>query len=85
MAGYTADVPQPDSGAALARRLHWAQARLVAQDLSPEVRARLQRHFIAVCDAAKAPGADPGACLRRLEGLLAALDRVVDKKSAYKN
>jgi hypothetical protein len=71
-----ADIAQPDGGDALARRLHSAQARLVAQDLPPEVRARLQRQFIAVCDAAKAPGVDPEARLRRLEGLLAAMDSV---------
>jgi hypothetical protein len=70
------DVAQPDCEGALARRLQWAQARLVAEDLPPEARARLQRQFIAVCDAAKAPGADPQACMRRLEGLLAALDDV---------
>jgi hypothetical protein len=70
------DVAQPDGGDALARRLHFAQARLVTQDLPPEMRARLRRQFIAVCDAAKSPAADPEACLRRLEGLLAALDSV---------
>jgi hypothetical protein len=70
------DVAQPGGDDALARRLHSAQARLVAQDLPPEVRARLQRQFIAVCDAAKAQGADPETCLRRLEGLLATLDSV---------
>jgi hypothetical protein len=80
-----ADVPQPGGGDALARRLHSAQARLVAQDLAPEVRGRLRRQFIAICDAAKAPGADPGACLRRLEGLLETLDSITAQKSAYKN
>jgi hypothetical protein len=66
----------------LARRLHAAQARLAALDLPPAVRARLHRQFIAVCDAAKTPGADPAACRRRLDGFLAALDDAIARKLA---
>ncbi|HUZ25903.1 MAG TPA: hypothetical protein VMV07_19265 [Streptosporangiaceae bacterium] len=80
-----ADVPQPGGGDALARRLAWARARLAEQDLPADLRARLQRQFIAVCDSAKVPGADPAACQRRLNGFLAALENVIVKKSGYKN
>jgi hypothetical protein len=76
-----ADVPQAASGDALAGRLHEARVRLAEQDLPPETRARLQRQFIAVCDAAKAPGTDAAACQRRLDGFLAALDSVIAKNS----
>ena len=80
-----ADIPQPAGGDALAPRLAWARARLAEQDLPTEIRARLQRQFIAVCDSAKVPGADTTACQRRLDGFLAALESVVAKKSGYKN
>jgi hypothetical protein len=80
-----AHVPQSPGGDALAQRLHAARARLAAQDLSPEVRARLQRQFIAVCDAAKTPGTDASACQRRLDGFLAALDSVGAERSGFEN
>jgi hypothetical protein len=93
------DVPQPSGGdnraaggnnaAAggddLAQRLASARARLAEQDLPADLRARLQRQFIAVCDAAKRPGADMGACQRRLDGFLAALESIIANKSGYKN
>ena len=64
----------------LAMRLHAAQARLAASDLPADIRSRLQRHLIAVCDAAKVPGGDPAGCHRRLDGLLAALDAAIAGK-----
>jgi hypothetical protein len=72
--------PQAAGADDLAMRLHAAQARLAAGNLPPEIRARLQRHLIAVCDAAKAPGADPTACQRRLDGFLAALNVAITGK-----
>jgi uncharacterized protein (DUF2267 family) len=80
-----ADVPQSSECDALARRLHAARARLAALDLPPEVRDRLQRQFIAVCDAAKVPGTGPAASERRLDGFLAALDNMIAENSGYKN
>jgi hypothetical protein len=80
-----ARIPPPGPSDDLARRLHAAAARLAALDPPPEVRARLQRQFIAVCDAAKTPGADQQGCLRRLEAALTSMDSVIDKKSAYRN
>ena len=64
----------------LAMRLHAAQARLAASDLPADIRSRLQRHLIAVCDAAKVPGADPAGSGRRLDGFLAALNAAIDGK-----
>jgi hypothetical protein len=69
--------PQAAGADDLARRLHAAQARLSALDVPPAARARLRRQFIAICDAAKTPGADPAACRRRLDGFQAALDDVI--------
>jgi hypothetical protein len=39
------------------------------------VRIQLQRRLIAVCDAAKAAGADPARSGQRLTAVLAELDR----------
>jgi hypothetical protein len=69
----------------LAARLHAAWKRLASLDLPPEPRARLHRQLIAVCDAAKAPGASPGACQRRLDGFLGALEKAADNNSGHKN
>jgi hypothetical protein len=80
-----ADVPQSGAGGDLARRLASARARLAEQDLPADIRARLQRQFIAVCDAAKVPGSDTAASQRRLDGFLAALESVIANKSGYKN
>lgn len=78
-----ADATQSPGGDALATALQTARARLAGADLTPEVRARLQRQFIAACDAAKIPGADATACLRRLDSFLATLDNAIDKNSRY--
>jgi hypothetical protein len=72
--------PRAPGADELAMRLHTAQARLAASDLPQEIRSRLQRHLIAVCDAVKAPGTDPGGCGRRLDGFLAALDAAIAGK-----
>jgi hypothetical protein len=70
----------------LARALQAAHARLAAATgLDRADTDRLHRQFIAVCDAAKAPGADAATGRRRLDGFLAALDSVVAGKSGYKS
>jgi hypothetical protein len=68
----------------LASGLRAARARLAAApDLTPADRDRLQRQFIAVCEAGKAPGADAAAGRRRLDRFLAALDSVIAGKSGH--
>jgi hypothetical protein len=70
----------------LASALRAALARLTAAaDLAPADRDRLHRRFIAVCDAAKAPGADAATGRRRLSRFLADLDSVIAGKSGYKS
>lgn len=59
--------------------------KLPAGRLPPGELARLQRQFRAVCAAAKSPGADAGACRRRLDALLHALDCLIDGKSGNKD
>jgi hypothetical protein len=82
----TPGIPQADGRDALAARLQAAWERLAAADLPPQARARLHRQLIALCDAAKAPGASPGACRRRLDGFLEALDNALsDYKSGHKS
>jgi hypothetical protein len=66
----------------LARALRRAGARLAGLTGLPAAeRARLHRQFIAVCDAAKMPGADPAAGRRRLEQFLGALECRLGGKS----
>ena len=78
------DVPQASDHDVLAARLHAAWERLAALDLSREHRSRLQRQLIAICDAAKAPGASDEAAQRRLDGFLSALNGAADEESGYK-
>lgn len=59
----------------LADRLLAAQRGLDACDLGADQRFRLQRRLMAICDAMKAPGADPNLGKRRLEKFLEELDR----------
>jgi 3-isopropylmalate/(R)-2-methylmalate dehydratase small subunit len=59
----------------LADRLLAAQRGLDACDLDADQRFRLQRRLMAICDAMKAPGADPNLGKRRLEKFLEELDR----------
>ncbi len=65
---------KPDSlaggGETMARRLLMAQRLLGSASLPGEVRMRLQRRLVAICDAMKAPGADALRCARRLDRLL---------------
>ena len=75
------DVPQAAERDALAERLHAAWERLAASDLPAEQRARLQRQLIAVCDAAKAPGASTAACQRRLDAFFSTLNSMIAEKS----
>jgi hypothetical protein len=79
------DVPQASERDALAARLHAAWERLSACDLPAEQRSRLQRQLIAVCDAAKAPGAGTAACQRRLDAFLSTLNGIIAEKSGYKS
>jgi hypothetical protein len=61
----------------LAERLRAAWERLALADLPADQRSRLQRQLIAVCDATKVPGADPGDGQRRLDGFLESLDGAI--------
>lgn len=60
----------------LAERLLAAQRSLGSLDIVADVRIRLQRRLMAICDATKAPGADPDRCVRRLEQFLEEIDRL---------
>jgi hypothetical protein len=64
--------PEP---APLADRIRAAQLRILSLEVPSDVRIQLQRRLVAVCDAAKAAGADPVRCQRRLAALLAELDQ----------
>jgi hypothetical protein len=59
----------------LARRLLMAQRQLGSAGLPGEVRMRLQRRLVAICDAMKAPGADAVRCARRLDRFFTELAR----------
>jgi len=52
-----------------------AQCLLGSAGLAADTRIRLQHRLIAICDALKAPGADPARSARRLDLLLADLAR----------
>jgi hypothetical protein len=64
-----------DGGETMARRLLTAQRLLGSASLPGEVRMRLQRSLVAICDAMKAPGADAVRAARRLDRLLTELAR----------
>jgi hypothetical protein len=70
-----------DAGAALAA----AAAGLPPRVVPPGQLDRLRRQYIAVCTAAKVPGADQAACRRRLDDLMAALDCITGGKSGNKD
>lgn len=72
--------PRMSDDDALAAALRAASARLAAADLPPATRARLQRLFIGICDAAKWPGASTAVCQRRLDKLLVELETVLSEK-----
>jgi len=63
----------PDRGETMAGRLLIAQRLLGSAALPGEVRMRLQRRLVAICDAMKAPTADPARSARRLDRLLTEL------------
>jgi hypothetical protein len=67
-------VSSPESGG-LAAKLVEARRRLATLDLPRPLAVRLHRQFIAICDAAKAPGADEASGERRLAAFLAVLER----------
>ena len=58
---------------AMARQLLMAHRLLCSARLSGDVRMRLQRRLVAICNAMKAPGADAVRSARRLERLLTEL------------
>ena len=59
----------------MAERLRIAQRLLGSAALPGDVRIRLQRRLVAICDALKVPGADAARSARRLDLLLADLAR----------
>jgi hypothetical protein len=61
---------------AMARQLLLAHRLLCSARLSGDVRMRLQRRLVAICDAMKAPGADAVRSALRLERLLTELAMV---------
>jgi hypothetical protein len=73
------DLSQGSGDEVLAGRLAEASRLLGELDLRPAEAERLQRQFIAVCDAIKAPGADVDTGLRRLTAFLATLEQVAAK------
>lgn len=74
--------PSPPGGA-LSAQLAEARRRMAELDLPRPLAARLNRQFIAVCDAVKAAGADEASGQRRLAAFLAALDRAAAKVHGY--
>jgi hypothetical protein len=73
-----ADYPRQDLMAGtdvMAARLLAAQRSLASCDLGVDLRIRLQRRLMAICDAMKAPGADANRAKRRIEKLFEELDR----------
>lgn len=70
-------------GEAMAGRLLTAQRLLGSASLPGEVRMRLQRRLVAICDAMKAPGADAQRGARRLDRLLIELARMGQPDQAH--
>jgi 3-isopropylmalate dehydratase small subunit len=64
---------EPSGEGDMAGRLLMAQRLLGSARLPSDVRMRLQRRLVAICDAMKAPGADDVRGARRLDLLLAEL------------
>jgi hypothetical protein len=75
-------VPEDELAAAL--RAAAARLAAAAQNLPAPDAERLQRQYLAACDAAKAPGADAATGRRRLERFLEVLDSVIAGKSGYR-
>jgi hypothetical protein len=73
------DFSPPPDGRPLPVRLAEARKRMSALDLPGPLAARLNRQFIAVCDAVKAAGADEETGERRLSAFLAALEQASAK------
>jgi hypothetical protein len=76
-------LPAPPAGSALSAQLAAACRRMAELDLPRPLAARLHRQFIAVCDAAKAAGADEASGQRRLAAFLTALDQAAAKIYGY--
>jgi len=67
----------PAAGSAqLAGRIRALQLYISSLDIPADVRVHLQRRLVAVCDAMKAPTADPARCERRLASLATELHRL---------
>ncbi len=75
----------PPRGSGLSAQLAEARRRLAALDLPRPLAARLNRQFIAICDAVKAPGADEARGQRRLAAFLAALEQAAAKIPGHGN
>jgi hypothetical protein len=67
--------PEPAGEGDMPGRLLMAQRLLGSASLPADVRIRLQRRLVAICDAMKAPGADDVRSARRLDLLLTELAR----------
>jgi 3-isopropylmalate dehydratase small subunit len=66
---------EPVAEGDMAGRLLMAQRLLLSASLPGDVKMRLQRRLVAICDAIKAPGADDVRSARRLDLLLTELIR----------
>ena len=62
--------------AQLADRIRAVQLHMSSLDMPTDLRMRLQRRLVVMCDAMKAAAADPARCERRLALLAAELDRL---------
>jgi 3-isopropylmalate/(R)-2-methylmalate dehydratase small subunit len=74
--GHREDLSQGSGPGRLAGRIRACQHRISCLDIASDVRIRLQRRLVAVCDAMKAASADPARCEQRLASLTAELDRL---------
>ena len=61
----------------LAARLKAAQLSLDSLHADADVRIRLQRRLMAICDAMKIPGVNHARCASRLEQFAEEVDRVM--------
>jgi hypothetical protein len=71
--------PESASGAAVAARIRDVQCILRTSRLSADVRVKLQQKLLKVCDAMKAPEADPNRAAGRLDQLQEELQRELNR------
>jgi len=77
-------LPRPDADV-LAGKLADARRRLSQLELPAAMSERLHRQLIAICDAAKVPGADAATAMRRVGAFLATVEQAVAKSSRNKS